>query len=445
MYKLHLIRKYLLKRRIAWVALVAVTLCTAMVLVVVSVMGGWLRNFEDSFHGSTGDVVIRGLSLGGFPHYQEMIDSIRKLPDAQAAVPIIKTFGLLSAAGGAGDAVQVLGYPPDIGEVNAWPSSLHLNQENRKKELQAATTQPGITDADRALLNRDIENLPFSLHPDIAYEDYAPPRAAARARNNAGIILSSTLPQIPMNDERKAADKRYDMYRNPVTLTLVPILAGEAPTAESVTSVPCWIVDDSHSQIWQLDNTNVYIAFDEAQRDLQMDEIKGKPATKTEDAVDPRPARCSEVQIKARPGADLNVLRDEVLKITDQVRANHAFDRGYDFQVQTWFEQQGTFIKAVKNEVVLTTLLFGIISMVAVLLIFCIFYMIVVEKTKDIGILKSVGATGTGILSLFLGYGFAIGVFGAGFGFGAAYYFVKYVNEIHGWFGARDWPSHLDS
>ena len=58
MYKLHLIIKYLLKRRIAWVSLLAVMMCTAMVLVVISVMGGWLRMFRESFHGITGDVVI---------------------------------------------------------------------------------------------------------------------------------------------------------------------------------------------------------------------------------------------------------------------------------------------------------------------------------------------------------------------------------------------------
>jgi lipoprotein-releasing system permease protein len=75
--------------------------------------------------------------------------------------------------------------------------------------------------------------------------------------------------------------------------------------------------------------------------------------------------------------------------------------------------------------------------MVAVLLIFCIFYMIVVEKTKDIGIIKSVGATGTGILSLFLGYGFAIGVIGASLGFTVAFFLVKYINEIHAWLGRR--------
>ena len=59
MYKLHLILKYLRRRRIAWVSLIAVMLCTAMVLVVISVMGGWLRMFRASFQGLSGDIVIR--------------------------------------------------------------------------------------------------------------------------------------------------------------------------------------------------------------------------------------------------------------------------------------------------------------------------------------------------------------------------------------------------
>ena len=58
MYKLLLILKYLRKRRIAWVSLIAVTLCTAMVLVVISVMGGWLRMFRDIIHGLIGDIVV---------------------------------------------------------------------------------------------------------------------------------------------------------------------------------------------------------------------------------------------------------------------------------------------------------------------------------------------------------------------------------------------------
>ena len=59
------------------------------------------------------------------------------------------------------------------------------------------------------------------------------------------------------------------------------------------------------------------------------------------------------------------------------------------------------------------------ISIVAVFLMFCIFYMIVVEKTRDIGIIKSVGATNSGVAGIFLGYGFAIGIVGSGIGLAA--------------------------
>src|SRR5438552_17438252 len=95
MYKLHLILKYLRKRRIAWVSLIAVMLCTTMVLVVISVMGGWLRMFRQSFHGLSGDVIVAGNSLTGFPHYQAMIDRIEKLPEVEAAVATLESFGFI--------------------------------------------------------------------------------------------------------------------------------------------------------------------------------------------------------------------------------------------------------------------------------------------------------------------------------------------------------------
>src|SRR5207245_1999992 len=100
---------------------------------------------------------------------------------------------------------------------------------------------------------------------------------------------------------------------------------------------------------------------------------------------------------------------------------------------QTWEKSQGKFLDAVRHEVVLTTGLFGFMSIVAVLLVLCIFYMIVVEKTKDIGIIKSVGATGWGVAVIFLGYGFVIGLVGALLGLFTAYGFVHNINEIHAW------------
>ena len=60
-------------------------------------------------------------------------------------------------------------------------------------------------------------------------------------------------------------------------------------------------------------------------------------------------------------------------------------------------------------------LLFLIIA-VAGFGILAIFYMIVIEKTRDIGILKSLGASSRGVMSIFLGYGLSLGIVGAGGG-----------------------------
>src|SRR4051794_1622869 len=133
MYKLHLILKYLRRRRIAWVSLAAVMLCTAMVIVVISIMGGWLRMYETSARGMTGDIVMKAPGLSGFAYYEEMIAQIEKLPYVEAAVPQIDTNGLVSI-GFAGEdvarkteGVQVFGIKiNDIGKVNNWPRSLYL-------------------------------------------------------------------------------------------------------------------------------------------------------------------------------------------------------------------------------------------------------------------------------------------------------------------------------
>jgi lipoprotein-releasing system permease protein len=62
--------------------------------------------------------------------------------------------------------------------------------------------------------------------------------------------------------------------------------------------------------------------------------------------------------------------------------------------------------------------------------ILAIFSMIVVEKTRDIGILKALGASNGGVMKIFLGYGLLLGVVGALLGTALGVWFTVYINWI---------------
>jgi lipoprotein-releasing system permease protein len=56
--------------------------------------------------------------------------------------------------------------------------------------------------------------------------------------------------------------------------------------------------------------------------------------------------------------------------------------------------------------------------------------MIVVEKTRDIGVLKSLGASGTGVMGIFLSYGLSLGLVGSGVGLLVGLLLVDHINDI---------------
>ena len=74
-------------------------------------------------------------------------------------------------------------------------------------------------------------------------------------------------------------------------------------------------------------------------------------------------------------------------------------------------------------------LLFLIIA-VAGFGILAIFSMIVAEKTRDIGILKALGASNGGVMKIFLGYGLLLGVVGAVLGSGIGIWLTTYINDV---------------
>ena len=93
------------------------------------------------------------------------------------------------------------------------------------------------------------------------------------------------------------------------------------------------------------------------------------------------------------------------------------------------------FIGPIRQQRTLVALMFGVISTVAVLLIFAIFYMIVMQKIRDIGVIRAVGGSSSGVAQIFLGFGAATGLIGSIVGVAAGWWFVHNINTIHAWIG----------
>src|SRR5262249_12574808 len=80
------------------------------------------------------------------------------------------------------------------------------------------------------------------------------------------------------------------------------------------------------------------------------------------------------------------------------------------YVVETWEHKQGPLLAAISVEKSILNILLFLIICVAGFGILAIFAMIVVEKTRDIGILKALGASNGGVMKIFLGYGLLLGL-----------------------------------
>jgi lipoprotein-releasing system permease protein len=467
-----LISKYLAKRRIAWVSLIAVMLCTALVLVVISVMSGWIDMFRGTFKGLSGDVVVRTQGLAGFPYYEEMIDELEAMPEVEAAVPTLEAFGLVSVNNQFQEAVRVIGLPAErIGLVNEWPESLYLQDpetspdepmaawRTRVEELVDADIETGLlepSEREAAIANlmdpvaawvEEGAKVPsFDLPwPEQLYREAVSTRRGGRGPDAAmypGVIVGTRVVGIARNGDRWRGLSPMNAPILIKFLLLAPDADGGSVDIErQKAEFSAWIVDNSRTGVFEADEGTIYADFHTLQEQLRLGEGVVYPDGIDETTGEPlgepvaTPARATKLQVAVDDEADLLAVRDAVEQTIYEVLARYeGGQREFAMMsIDTWDRQPSVarFLAAVERERVLIVTLFGFISIVAVFLILCIFYMIVKEKTRDIGILKSVGATSTGIASIFLGYGLVIGIVGGALGVLAGGLIVWNINEIH--------------
>jgi lipoprotein-releasing system permease protein len=485
MYKLFLCLHYLRSRVIAYFAVLGVALCVAMMVIPVSVMNGFLRRIEVAAKGLFGDIIVEAKTHRGLEAYDAFIAELtRRVPEIEAASPFILGGGVLRVPGRRGHYwVRVAGIRlPERAAVSDFEEGLFV---------QAGMAQPTFDPPRRLMQRRLAEEARRLRRLRERLRAEAGPNPPAETQHLIDQINASILESYDANDlltnaaryaerlrqreaELAAAERAGDeeriarlerevraleraVYEPPprrIILGLgIPGLGrrteqGDAiraiypaqkvildvlPTARAlVSSVDLGlsrglfsVCDDCLTGVASIDRQIVYVPFERLQTMSRMDE----------------PNRCTAVHVKVRDRlADERKLRAVAAKVE---RAWLAFARGREGVspdeafVQTWRQRQAPVVGPIESQRTLVIIMFGIIASVSVVLIFVIFYMIVVQKTREIGVLKAVGASNVGVAGIFLGFGALVGLVGAALGTVLGWVFVRNINPIHDWVGRR--------
>src|SRR5205807_5776196 len=109
------------------------------------------------------------------------------------------------------------------------------------------------------------------------------------------------------------------LYLTPIKLTVLGIRPGESTLdLGQKNETIYWLVDDSHTALWQYDNQFVYVPFDELQKDLHMEGEKGVIDEQTGKEIE-LPSRTSEIHVKVKGGADLQKAKEQVRSVVQSV------------------------------------------------------------------------------------------------------------------------------
>ena len=114
----------------------------------------------------------------------------------------------------------------------------------------------------------------------------------------------------------------------------------------------------------------------------------------------------------------------------DQARRELSRALGPDYRFVVWTEENAQIFNALATEKVMMYIILFVVMIVAAFAIVNSEITFAVNKMKEIGLLKSLGASNRQVMWIFLGHSIGIGIFGVGLGFGLGWLFLENLNNI---------------
>ena len=397
MYKYLLCWRYLRTRWIALASVVSVMLGVATMIVVNSVMAGFSAKMRDRLHGVLADVIVESRDFDGFRNSDEVMARIKQVAgeDVLAMAPTMETFALMKWTFHGQPVtrqVQLIGIKPAERAKTGDFAEFLIDERGR-------SIPPSFEIPDRVKLNTGAGRMLEGEDDPVIRE--ALKQMTEQQAGDGGAIIGFAMGHAHYQGQ--------DVCIAPPG-TRVGLVFPQAGDKPKVTYDDAIVVGYFKSGMSEYDSSHVYMPLEQLQRMRLLGDGQGKGAV-------------NQIQVKARDGTDLDALASKIEVALNDLKPRY-------FTVATWEHKQGPLLAAVAVEQsILNILLFFIIA-VAGFGILAIFSMIVVEKTRDIGVLKALGASTAGVRGIFLGYGLSLGMVGSGVGMVSGLLFVRYINPI---------------
>ena len=394
-YESFLTRKYMLSRLVPLFAVVIVAAGVFVLLLMMAVMEGFKVEMREKIRGTLAHVRVTGTGSYGIRGEDALLAALEKVPHVEACAPFVDAQAIVKV-GTEIEYCQLRGIEPDL-EVGVGSFQDFVLRLGEAQALLDSETM--LLPDDRVPLTvEQISNL-FSLE-----------NRRRLARGNRHLEGRDRRQHPPMGLlVGIRAVKYWNLYQGQVlTLTSYSGTRGTART-QNFLVVGCFMTGKLPE-----DEIRMYVKKSVASEFLDLFD---------EDLDD---YRSSGIALRLDDYAHAEEVRDYIEKVVFEELRTHSL------YVLTWEDKHRILLAAVDNEKrIIYVIILTIVVFVSAVVVFMIMYMMVNEKTRDLGVLASLGATPQGVIRMFMFMSVILSVTGAILGVVGAHLFTTYINEIH--------------
>jgi lipoprotein-releasing system permease protein len=368
---------------ITGISVLGVAAGVASLIIALAINNGFRQDLQERLLGSTSHVNLMRVENDGIHDWPALQQRLEKLPHIQAAAPAIYEQVLISRGARAGGAVLKGIVPADERRVTALLDSVHegsaqpladAQEHARQASADAAaqsanqsTTQSSAQDSDPSSLQGAADRI-AAMPPIVLGKDLATTLGAT-----VGSVVLVTSPQGELTPFGMVP--RYMRFK--------------------VTGI-------FQSGFFDYDSTWALCSLGDSQRLFSLGDIASVLEFKVDDIYN-APAIGGQIEAAAGKG----------------------------FQTTNWMEQNRALFRALRLERVVTFITIGLIVFVAALNILISLIMMVMEKTRDIAVLVSMGARRQQVRRIFIWQGLLIGVLGTSLGLIIGYTTAIFAGRYH--------------